>query len=90
MKKPQLKSSRRAGKPSSQIPRYADLASLAGAAGKLPEPRSWAEMIEMAHEDAWKKKQAWDNWIKILDDNDAGGEPFTEQEVEADEHTATE
>ena len=35
---------------------YPTLASLAGSAGTLPRPMSWAEMIEIAHEDAaWEK-----------------------------------
>jgi antitoxin PrlF len=30
---------------------YLDIASLAGAAGTLQEPRTWAEMKSIAHED---------------------------------------
>ncbi len=35
-----------------QVPTYATIASLAGAAGSLPEPRTWEEVREIAREDA--------------------------------------
>jgi antitoxin PrlF len=34
-----------------EAPRYRDVASLRGAAGKLEKPLSWEEMIEIARED---------------------------------------
>jgi hypothetical protein len=34
-----------------QIPHYPTLESLAGAAGTLPEPRSWREVLEQAREE---------------------------------------
>jgi antitoxin PrlF len=34
------------------VPTYPTVASLAGAAGSLPEPKSWKEMREIAREDA--------------------------------------
>ena len=34
-----------------KIPRYPTLESLVGAAGTLPEPRSWKEMLDQARED---------------------------------------
>lgn len=40
------------------VPRYSTVASLAGAAGSLPEPRSWDEMREIAREDRLRGKAA--------------------------------
>lgn len=34
------------------VPAYPTVASLVGAAGSLPEPKSWEEMREIAREDA--------------------------------------
>lgn len=34
-----------------QVPRYPTLGSLRGAAGKLPKPLSWKEMLAIARED---------------------------------------
>src|SRR5262245_19543410 len=39
-----------------QVPRYPTLESLAGAAGTLPEPRSWKEVLEQAKEEHLAKK----------------------------------
>jgi AbrB family looped-hinge helix DNA binding protein len=38
------------------VPRYSTVASLRGAAGSLPRPRSWQEMREIAREDALAPK----------------------------------
>ncbi len=34
-----------------RAPRYPDVASLSGAAGSLPKPLSWKEVVEIARED---------------------------------------
>lgn len=39
-----------------KAPRYPDLASVRGAAGKLPKRMPWDEMLEIAHEDALQGK----------------------------------
>lgn len=39
------------------IPRYSTVASLAGAAGSLPDPRSWNEMRQIAREDRLQGKE---------------------------------
>ncbi|MGH2485219.1 MAG: AbrB/MazE/SpoVT family DNA-binding domain-containing protein [Ktedonobacterales bacterium] len=38
------------------IPRYSTVASLVGAAGSLPDPRSWDEMRDIAREDRPRSK----------------------------------
>ena len=37
-----------------RVPRYPDIASLRGAAGRLNKPLSWQEMEKIAHEDRLK------------------------------------
>ena len=37
-------------------PRYPNIASLAGAAGKLKEPRTWHEMRDLARQERWEDK----------------------------------
>jgi antitoxin PrlF len=39
-----------------KTPRYPDLASVRGAAGKLPKRLSWQETLEIAREDALREK----------------------------------
>ena len=39
-----------------RVPRYPDIASLRGAAGKLNKPLSWQEMQKIAQEDRLKAK----------------------------------
>lgn len=38
------------------IPQYPTVASLVGAAGSLPEPRSWDEMRDIAREDRMRSQ----------------------------------
>ena len=39
-----------------RVPRYPDIASIRGAAGRLNKPLSWQEMEKIAHEDRLKAK----------------------------------
>jgi hypothetical protein len=64
--------------------RYPNIKSVRGAAGKLPKVLSKRKMLDIAHEDALKKKAAGDDLGKVLDQTQKGGEKFTEEEVEAD------
>jgi antitoxin PrlF len=39
-----------------RVPRYPDIASLRGAAGRLGKPLSWRQMQKIAYEDRFKAK----------------------------------
>ena len=39
-----------------RVPRYPNIASLRGAAGRLNKPLSWQEIQKIAHEDRFKTK----------------------------------